>query len=87
MDKFKKTFAFLFFTISGMVLGGLLAMVCAGTPYFDWLSWGRDLGIENFAIDLYVIKFNLGFMLHATISQIFTITIALALFSKIGKNL
>ncbi|MCR5540046.1 MAG: DUF4321 domain-containing protein [Ruminococcus sp.] len=87
MDKFKKTFAFLFFILSGIVLGGFLASVCTDVPYFYWMSWGRDLGVENFAVDFYVIRFNLGFMIHATLSQMVTITLALVLFSKIGKNL
>lgn len=87
MEKFKKTFAFLFFILAGIVLGAFVAYVCGGKPYVDWLSWGRDIGIENVAVDLYVIRFDLGLMIHATISQIFTITLALILFAKVGKKI
>ena len=87
MDKFKKTFAFLFFMLSGIVLGGFIAFICDGQPYVGWLAWGKDIGIEDVAVDLYVIRFSLGLMIHATISQIFTITLALILFAKVGKGL
>ena len=87
MDKFKKTFAFVFFVLSGIILGVFLASICEGQPYFDWLAWGRDLGIEGVSVDLHVIRFNFGFMIHATISQIITITLSLVLFVRIGKNI
>ena len=54
---------------------------------FVELAWGKNVGIESFAIDLYVIKFNIGLMVHATISQIFTIAAALIVFSKTCKGL
>ena len=87
MDKFKKGFAFIFFMLAGIVLGAFLAIICENKPYVYWMSWGKDLGIENFSVDLYVIKFSLGLMVHATISQIVTILIALIAFAKIGKNI
>ncbi|MBQ8966827.1 DUF4321 domain-containing protein [Ruminococcus sp.] len=87
MEKFKKAFAFIFFMLAGIVLGAFIAYICAGKAYVDWLSWGRDIGIENVAVDLYVIKFSLGLMIHATISQIFTITLALIMFAKVGKSI
>lgn len=87
MEKFKKTFAFLFFVLAGIVLGGFIAYICSGKPYVDWLSWGKDIGIDGTTVDLYVIRFNFGLMIHATISQIFTITLALILFAKVGKSI
>jgi len=51
------------------------------------MSWGRDIGIENWNVDLYVIRFHIGFMIRATLSQMVTISLALILFAKIGKNL
>ena len=64
-----------------------IAYVCEGKDYVGWLAWGKNVGIESFAIDLYVIKFNIGLMVHATISQIFTIAAALIVFSKTCKGL
>ena len=83
----EKTFAFIFFMLAGIILGAFIAYVCEGKDYVGWLTWGKNVGIESFAIDLYVIKFNIGLMVHATISQIFTIAAALIVFSKTCKGL
>ena len=83
MKNFKKTFAFIFFMLAGIILGAFIAYVCEGKDYVGWLAWGKNVGVESFAIDLYVIKFNIGL----TISQIFTIAAALIVFSKTCKGL
>lgn len=87
MKNFKKTFAFIFFMLAGIILGAFIAYVCEGKDYVGWLAWGKNVGVESFAIDLYVIKFNIGLMVHATISQIFTIAAALIVFSKTCEGL
>ena len=86
MDKFKQGFVFCFFLISGIVLGAYLAYICDGKPYVGWMSWGKDMGVENFALDLYLIKFNLGLMVHATLSQIVSISLALILYVAVRKK-
>lgn len=73
--------------LAGIVLGAFIAYICEGKAYVGWLAWGKSVGIENIAVNLYVIKFNIGLMVHATISQIFTIAAALIIFSKTCKNL
>lgn len=87
MNSFKRTFAFIFFMLAGIVLGGFIAYICQGRAYVGWLAWGKSVGVENVAVDLYVIKFSIGLVIHATISQIFTIAAALIIFSKTCKNL
>jgi hypothetical protein len=87
MKSFKKTFAFIFFILAGIILGGFLAYVCEGKDYVGWLAWGKKVALENISVDLYVIKLDFGFMVKATISQIFTIAAALIVFSKTCKNL
>ncbi len=87
MKDFKKTFAFIFFMLAGIILGGFIAYVCSGKDYVGWLAWGKDIGIQNVSVDLYVISFSIGLMVKATISQIFTIAAALIVFSKTCKNL
>ena len=87
MKNFKKTFAFIFFIPAGIILGAFIAYVCEGKDYVGWLAWGKKVGLENISVDLYVIKLDFGFMVKATISQIFTIAAALIVFSKTCKNL
>ncbi len=87
MKEFKKTFAFIFFMLSGIILGAFIAYVCDGKDYVGWLAWGKSIGFESVSVDLYVIKFNIGLMLRATVSQIFTVAAALIIFAKTCKNL
>ncbi|MGN0593906.1 MAG: DUF4321 domain-containing protein [Hominimerdicola sp.] len=87
MSNFKKTFAFIFFMLAGILLGGFLAYVCEDKPFLSWLAWGKKIGLENATLDLYVIKLNIGLMIDFTVSQIFTIAAALIIFSKTCKNL
>ncbi len=87
MKNFKKTFAFIFFMLAGIILGAFIAYVCEGKAYVGWLAWGKRVGLESFAVDLYVIKFNLGLIINATISQIFTIPAALIVYAKTCKGL
>ncbi|MBQ6633496.1 MAG: DUF4321 domain-containing protein [Ruminococcus sp.] len=87
MKEFKRTFAFIFFMLSGIILGAFIAYVCDGKDYVGWLAWGKSIGFESVSVDLYVIKFNIGLMLRATVSQIFTVAAALIIFAKTCKNL
>ena len=87
MKNFKRTFAFIVFMLAGIVLGAFLAYICDGKSYVGWLAWGKNIGVENVSVDLYVIKLSFGLMIRATISQIFTIAAALIVFSKTCKNL
>ena len=87
MKNFKKSFAFIFFMLSGIILGAFIAYICDGKDYVGWLAWGKKIGIENVSCDLYVIKLSFGLMIRATISQIFTIAAALIVFAKTCKGL
>lgn len=87
MKNFKRTFAFIFFMLSGIALGGFIAYICQGKSYVGWLAWGKRVGFDNFILDLSVVRLNLGFMVNVTISQIFTVAAALIIFSKTCKNL
>lgn len=87
MKNFKRTFAFIFFILAAVILGGFIAYICDGKDYVGWLAWGKNVGVENVSVDLYVIRFSFGLMIRATISQIFTIPAALIIFAKTCKNL
>ena len=87
MKNLKKTLAFIFFLLAGILLGALIAYVCEGKSYVGWLAWGKELGVESFNLNLYVIRFTFGLMLNVTISQIITIPIALIVYAKTCKSL
>ncbi len=87
MKNARRTFAFIFFMLAAVVLGALIAYLCDGKKYLDWLSWGKKVGFEDFKVDLYIIKFNIGFMVNVTISQIVTVLASLFIFAKTCKNI
>ena len=73
--------------LAAIILGAFIAYVWSGKDYVGWLAWGKSLGLENVSVDLYVIKFSIGLMFNATISQLFTIPIAIIIYAKTCKNL
>ena len=87
MKNFKRTFAFIFFMLAGIILGGFIGYICEGKDYVGWLACGKNVGFENVSVDLYVIRFSIGLMVRACIAQIFTITAALIVYAKTCKNL
>ncbi len=73
--------------LAAIVLGALLAYICRGVPYLNWLSWGKTLGINDVAVDLYVIQFSLSLTVNFTVSQLITIPAGLIVYSKACKGL
>ena len=88
---FKKTIAFVFFLLAGIILGAFLSHICDGVKYLDWLSWGQQVGLPSNSkpamVDLIVLKITFGFALKVTIAQIFTIITSIILFNKTCKTL
>lgn len=83
----KKTFSFIFFMLAAIVLGALIAYVCRDVPFLSWLAWGKTLGINDIAVDLYVIQFSLSLTVNFTVSQLITIPVGLLVHSKVSKGL
>lgn len=90
MKGFKKTLAFIFFLLAGIVLGSFISYLCEGKRGLDWLSWGQTVGIPTehpFELDLMVLRFSFGFVIKVTIAQIFTIATSIFIFAKTCKSL
>lgn len=83
----KKALLFIFFTLAAITLGAGIAYLCDGVKYLNWLSWGKEFGFDNFAVDLYVVGFSLSINIKLTISQLITIPIGLLVYSKAAKSL
>ncbi|MBR1663658.1 MAG: DUF4321 domain-containing protein [Ruminococcus sp.] len=86
MGNFKKTLAFIFFFLAGIVLGAFISFLAQGSVV-DWLAWGKELGVENININLYIIRFSFGLMLNCTVAQLITIPVMLIVYAKTCKNL
>ena len=87
---FKKTVTFLFFLVSGVILGSLLANLTAGISFLSWLSFGKWVGIpvaSPFILDLALLKLSLGFEIGVNIAQIIFITIGMFLYKHVASKL
>lgn len=86
MKGLKSTLAFIFFLAAGIVLGAFISYLADGSV-LSWLAWGKEFGVENINLNLYVIRFNFGLMFNCTVAQLITIPIMLIVFAKTCKNL
>jgi len=87
---FKKTIAFIFFLLAGVVAGSLVAHLCAGSRYLSWLGFEKSVGISTaspLVLDLVICKLAFGFTLSVNIAQIIFVIIALIVYNKTCKGL
>ncbi len=86
----KRTIAFLFFLLAGIVLGTILARLCEGVAFLSWLAYSMSVGLDTaspLVLDLIVFKLAFGFSLTVNPAQILCIIIALIVYNKTCKNL
>ena len=43
----KRTIAFLFFLLAGIVLGTVIARLCEGVPVLSWLAYSMSVGLDR----------------------------------------
>lgn len=69
---------------SGVVVGSLVAKLCAGAKYLSWLAFGLTFGTtQPFSLDLGVLSLTVGASIDITISTI----IFVILFYVFGRKL
>ncbi len=87
---FKKTVAFLFFLLAGIVLGTALARLCAQVSFLSWLAYPMSVGLATdspMVLDLIVFKLAFGFTMEVNPAQIICVIIALIIYNKTCKGL
>ena len=80
--KLKRNLLLIFFILAGIVLGGMLANLCANIPFLSWLAYSISIGYNAdspFVLYHSVIKLTIGCSM--------IITIALAIFCYNKTNL
>lgn len=85
MTQFKKDLMFVFYLVSGIVLGALLAHVCQDVPYLSWLSYYVSFGIDDaspLVLDLAVLRLTFGVSIGVYVAQIFTLGLALFIYNR-----
>ena len=86
----KRTVAFLFFLLAGVVLGTVIANLCSGVPFLSWLAYNLSVGIDTgspMVLDLIVFKLAFGFTLSVNAAQIICVILSFVLYSKTCKGL
>ncbi len=88
--KWKKTFMFLLFLLTGITLGAFLSHLVESVAFLKWLNLGQTIGIgypNPISLDLSVIKFNFGFQIDIDIIKMASIIFCLWLYKKFAKGL
>lgn len=77
----KRTFLLCFFLLSGIVLGGMIANLCAGVGPLSWLAYSSGITLHPI-LDLGVLRLDLDFYMGISVAQIFTIGFAIFLYNR-----
>ena len=83
--KLKRNLLLIFFILAGIVLGGMLANLCANIPFLSWLGVFQLHWLHAdspFVLDLSVIKLTFGFSMGISVAQIITIALAIFCYNK-----
>ena len=83
--KLKRNRLLIFFLLAGIVLGAMLANVCARVPILSWLAYSSSIGFNAdspFVLDLSVIRLTFGFSMGISVAQIITIALAVFCYNK-----
>ncbi len=83
-----KTFwLYLFLTLAGIVVGGLIAQITADVPALSWLSYGQGFGTEGPVIlNLTVLQLTFGINVRITVSTVIFVALTLLLGRLVTKN-
>lgn len=83
--RLKRNLLLVFFLLAGIVLGAMLANLCARVPFLSWLAYYSSIGFnpENpFVLDLSVVRLTFGFSMGISVAQIITIALAIFCYNK-----
>lgn len=86
----KRTIAFLFFLLAGIVMGTVIGKLCADVSFLSWLAYTMSVGLDTaspLVLDLIVFKLAFGFTLTVNPAQILCVIIALIVYNKTCKGL
>lgn len=81
MKKSSNTIMFLLSILVGVILGGIIGKFLG--QYIEILNYGKSIGIENFQLDLEIIRLNFGFIMELNLAGIIGIIISIIIFRKL----
>ena len=74
--KISKTFWFVFWLVTGLIIGSLLYNVCAQVSFLRWLTIGESISFSP-AADLSILKFSLQMEFRLTLAQVVGVLVGL----------
>ena len=77
----KKTLLLCFYLLSGIILGAMIAQLCAGVNGLSWLAYSQGIRLTP-SMDLSVIRLSLDFYMGISVAQILTIGLAIFLYNR-----
>lgn len=77
----KQTFLLCFYLLSGIVLGGMIANLCAGVGALSWLAYSNGITLHPI-FDLGVLRLDLHLYLGISVAQILTIGLAIFCYNR-----
>ncbi|MGN0690457.1 MAG: DUF4321 domain-containing protein [Oscillospiraceae bacterium] len=83
----KKTLAFLFFLLAGILVGSAVAYFTKDIFFLSWLSYGINFGIPSSTLDLYVFRLTAGVELDVNIAHVIFIILSILAYTKISPKL
>ncbi|MCL2351289.1 MAG: DUF4321 domain-containing protein [Firmicutes bacterium] len=82
----KSWLSFVLFLLAGIVAGGFLGYYLGRLESFQWLDYGRTLGLDPpFSLDIGIIGFSFGFTLKFNVGGVIGMVIAAIIHSIIKR--
>ncbi len=79
----KKSWIFLIFLFSGIIIGGLLGELASTVPYLSWLAYGKSFGLTDpLVLDINILKITFSFLVQLNVASIIGIVIAVLIYRK-----
>lgn len=89
-SSWRKALAFVFFLLAGITVGSVVAILCSGISWLEWLSWSQMVGLGANAplvLDMIVARLTFGFSLEVSIAQIIFVILFIFLFNRTCRNM
>ena len=77
----KRTLLLCFFILSGIILGAMIASLCAGVPALAWLAFSKSISFHP-VLDLSVVSLDLACTMGISVAQIITISLAIFAYTR-----
>lgn len=84
MAREKNIWILLVLLLSGIVIGGLIAMAAANVSWLSWLAYGEEFGTNGpLGLDLSILKLSFELRLKINVASIVGMIIAIIIYRKL----